>query len=146
MLIWIPILPCTQPEQQLRRRVELAFRENRISDGLALLSAHKQEEFPPHWDPPPRFLKGDRMSNVLEIWEEILQREPSPWVRQRYLRKLKDYLKYERYGFNDERVARLLDRTPEAVELLAAMDQWRRERLEPYLRPELRRTKEPGSP
>lgn len=54
VLVWFFILPFTQPEQMRRHEVESAFRQGRISDGLAAMSAHQPADYPPYWDPPPR--------------------------------------------------------------------------------------------
>jgi hypothetical protein len=145
LAVWIPVLPITQPEQQIRWRVDTAFRQGRFQDGLSEMSAHELEDFPPQWDPPPRFLKGDDPAMVLDIWEEILRNDPAPWVRQYYLERFKTYVETRRYGWNDEKVASILNRIPEAEPLLRkwATDpnmEWQLERLNSHLRPELRTT------
>jgi hypothetical protein len=142
LAIWIPILPFTQGEQQVRRRVEIAFREGRFRDALAELSAHHLSDFPPQWEPPPRFPKGDHPAMVLDIYDEILRADAAPWVRQHYLERFKDFVEKNRY--HDEKVANLLNQMPEGAALLrqwltdAAMQSYL-ERLDALLRPELRR-------
>ena len=143
LAIWPAILPFTQPEQQLRRRVECAFRQGRHADGLAEMSFHTLSDFPPHWEPPPRFLQGDRMDMILDVWEAIIQDPPASWVRERYMKKLTDYIAQGPWRFNEENFANLLNRLPEGESLLRDMElhprwKWNIERLEPYLRPELR--------
>jgi hypothetical protein len=140
LAIWIVILPFTQPEQQLRRDVEIAFREKRIADALALMSTHKLADFPPHWEPPPRYLKGEQRSLTLDVWDEILRKEPSPWVRDLYLLKLKAYISGHFFHMEFEKLSAVLNRMPdeEALALLKKIhpDSGIRERLD--LRPELR--------
>jgi hypothetical protein len=148
LVSWVPILPFTQPEQQVRRRVEIAFREGRYRDGLSEMSAHQLSDFPPQWEPPPRFLRGDSLAMVLDIWEEILRAEPAPWVRQHYLERFKDFVEKSRWHSDYEKIASLLNEMPEGAALLR---QWHRERdysmesildrLDPLLRPELRKVK-----
>lgn len=89
LLVWIPVLPLTQPEQQLRRRVERDLREGQIERALATISAHGPGEFPPHWDPPPRIGYGERNPYLLEIMEPLLAMETAPWVRELFLEKLR---------------------------------------------------------
>ncbi len=113
LAVWIGILPFTQPEQQLRRQVEIAFREGRIADGLALMSVHHPEDFPPHWQPPPRYLKGEDSSLTLEVWDEILRAEPALWVRDLYLDKLKAYVRAHYFSVERQKLADLLNRMPE---------------------------------
>lgn len=141
LAIWIAILPLTQPEQQLRRRVEVAFRDGRLVDALDMMSAHAAGDFPPHWEPPPRFLKGESPSLVFEVWEEIIRKEPAPWVRDRYVEQLKNRLRSNHR--DDQQIAELLNQLPEAPALLQQLasdpfGQWRLERLDSHLRPELR--------
>jgi hypothetical protein len=143
LAIWIPILPFTQQEQLVRRRVEIAFREGRFPDALAELSAHHLSDFPPQWEPPPRFLKGDHPAMVLDFYDEILRADAAPWIRQHYLERFKDFVEKNRYPWHDEKVAKLLNQMPEGAVLLR---QWltdpamqsHPERLDSLLRPELR--------
>lgn len=51
---WCAWLPVTQPEKRLRGQVERALRANDFATGLSVLASHDVEDFPPHWDPPPR--------------------------------------------------------------------------------------------
>jgi hypothetical protein len=146
LAIWIPILPFTQREQQLRRRVEIEFREGRFRDALTEMAAHNLGDFPPQWEPPPRFLKGDPLAMVLDIWDEILRADTAPWVRHHYLERFKDFVKRERW--HDEKVASLLNRMPEGEALLRKWFndpdehlQSHLQRLDPLLRPELRSAK-----
>src|SRR5262249_16942159 len=63
LLVWVFILPLTQPEQQRRRSVEVAFAEDRIADALAEMSRYERTDFPPGWEPPPQ----GRRSNEAQI-------------------------------------------------------------------------------
>lgn len=145
--IWIGILPLTQPEQQLRWHVEDAFREGRLSDGLALMLAHAPDEFPPHWEPPPRYLKGEDSALVLDVWDEILKKEPAPWVREHYLARIKHHLAAGRH--DEQRIAELINRLPEGPTVLRDLAteprlRWYLERLDPHLRRDLRMREKPG--
>jgi hypothetical protein len=81
LAIWLPILPFTQREQQLKTQVESAMEEGRFADGLAVMSAHRQEEFPPHWEPPPRLnfssytSRYEPSDNPLEVFEHHTEDE-----------------------------------------------------------------------
>ena len=150
LAFWIPILPFTQREQQVRWRVESAFREGRFRDALTEMSAHELDDFPPQWEPPPRFLKGDPPARVLDIWDEILRNDPAPWVRQHYLARFNDFVERQAFRWDDEKVAKLLNQMPEGAALLRKWAaepnlQWYLERLDSHLRPELRTTKLNGN-
>lgn len=53
LLVWVAVLPQTQPAQQLRRQAEADLLTGRVDEGLKLMSSHDRGDFPPHWDPPP---------------------------------------------------------------------------------------------
>jgi hypothetical protein len=142
---WIGILPFTQPEQKLRYEVELAFREKRIADALAVMAAHDLADFPPGWEPPPRYLKGEDKSVTLDVWAEILRKEPAPWVRDFYLEKLKAYVHVHYFHADTEKLADVLNRMPEGegLALVSWMEQdpnivYLYERIRPDLREALR--------
>jgi hypothetical protein len=94
LAIWVVVLPITQPEQQLRRGVEDDFREGKISSALATMSAHAPADFPPNWDPPPRPSNHWSLETpmLFDIFDEMAKNRPAPWVREMYLRKLREWL------------------------------------------------------
>eukprot|EP00913_Durusdinium_trenchii_P023355 g21933.t1 len=87
MLIWLPILTVTQPEQQLRRKVEVDLHAGRIYRAIELMSKHKQADFPPHWDPPPRPGYGEEKPELSAIGKVIRALEPPDWVRNIFKEK-----------------------------------------------------------
>ena len=78
--LWAAILPFTQPEQQLRYRVEQALKNGRIAEALAEMSAHNPTDFPPLWDPPPRVAYEEMNPPMNEILEAIRRQPPAAWV------------------------------------------------------------------
>jgi hypothetical protein len=122
LLIWLAVLPWTQPEQQLRTRVESAFRTGQYREALAEMSAHELTDFPPDWEPPYRSYAAWSMEDrrvVRAAWGEILETAPAPWVRQRFLDRLVHQLNFA--YLSEEEIAELgslLQRSPEATELL----------------------------
>jgi hypothetical protein len=91
---WVAVLPFTQPEQILRRQVELAFKERRVADALAIMSAHEPGDFPPHWDPPPpQGWAGQRrpVPSLADVYWEMSEAPPAAWVRAVYREKLRNY-------------------------------------------------------
>jgi hypothetical protein len=83
--VWVFLLPFTQPEQQLARRVERDLEGGRIAEGLQEMSAHSQEDFPPHWDPPPRMGYYGQKPPLVDIVSEMTHEVPAPWVRSIFL-------------------------------------------------------------
>ncbi len=93
--MWVFILPLTQPEQQLRGQVERALVGGRIAEGLAIMSAHERDNFPPHWDPPPRVAYRDQRPDITEVQEQLLVLAVKPWVREIYDEKFGNWLRGE---------------------------------------------------
>lgn len=121
LAVWIGILPLTQPEQQLRHVAERSLREGRISEGIELMSAHRREDFPPHWDPPPRVGYASEVPPLLDVMEALAD-GPDDWVRAVYLDKfqrqyLGPYAYYDPSAQRWGRVKALLDRMPEGQRL-----------------------------
>lgn len=88
LLIWIPILPGPQREQQLRRDVESELRNGRIREALATMSNHEQSDFPPHWDPPPRIGYGQWKPELLDVLEVAQSTDTKRWVLSLFEQKL----------------------------------------------------------
>ncbi len=120
--IWVFILPLTQPPQQLRSRVEAAFQRRDIAGALAEMSAHQPEDFPPHWQPPPRFLSRWIDPLLLEVLRADLDNAQAPWVRAIYKGKLREWL---RFGYLDdqdlEKLFQVLSAWPEGPALIEEM-------------------------
>lgn len=87
VLVWSLPLPWTQPEQQLRGSVERDFRGGRYRELIATMSAHQRDDFPPHWDPPPRIGGARERRQILKIIPAMAP-ETAPWVRDLYFDKL----------------------------------------------------------
>lgn len=92
LLVWIPILPRTQPEQQLRHSVEQDLRSGRIEQALTTMSEHERADFPPHWDPPPRVGYGENTPPLLDVLEVVIENGTTGWVREEFERKFEDLL------------------------------------------------------
>ena len=92
LAIWIVILPITQPEQQRRRQVETLLRAGKLEEALEIMSAHDRQDFPPHWDPPPRIGYGENEPKVVEVMETLIVTRPKPWVAELYWEKLRYHL------------------------------------------------------
>jgi hypothetical protein len=132
LAIWLPILPWTQAEQQLRTQVEDAMKSGRIAAGLDLLSAHAQSDFPPQWDPPPRIGYREKSPDLLDVMDLIFTRKDAPWVRECYLDKFRrflgnDYTMYSASSSGKARLIHILEQIP--PQELTAVDEGNLERL-----------------
>lgn len=92
IVAWLAILPMNQTEQRLRHKVELDVFSGRYPEALAMMSKHARADFPPLWDPPPRFGYPDEpASDVVQIMDAILDHPPAQWVANIYTDKFMAY-------------------------------------------------------
>lgn len=89
LIIWLPILPSTQLEQQRRREAEQLMRAGKIEESLAFMAQFEASDFPPHWDPPPRIAYREKPgSELLDVLDVLVQQAGIPgWLKKEYLRK-----------------------------------------------------------
>jgi hypothetical protein len=120
LLVWGAILPFTQPEQRLRYDVEKTLNANRISEAIELMSRHKRQDFPPHWDPPPRLAYANAAPPLKNVLTIIADEGSAEWVQKLYFEKLQstaldhDYDKYllrDEHGEHSIEWLNLLERT-----------------------------------
>jgi hypothetical protein len=116
--VWAIVLPWTQPEQVLRRRVERDLRTGHVGAALVEMSAHAREDFPPQWDPPPRLGYGEKAPSWQELADALAGEPVAPWVRSIYLDKLVNGVAYRELSEHQMvRLAGLLRRFPEGPAL-----------------------------
>ena len=87
LLFWAFLLPWTQPEQQLRRAVERDLRAGEYRQAFVTMSAHRREEFPPFWDPPPHIGSKVERSRIVDTVAALTGAEAT-WVRSVFIEKL----------------------------------------------------------
>lgn len=121
VLLWWPVLPVTQPQQQRRRAVERAYQAGDLDEALALTSAHPKEAFPPHWRPPaPTTINDERWVVIIE---RLAAKDVPPWVRTHYLQRVRWQTYAAHYVPLDTHVLRnlglALRTTPEGRAVLA---------------------------
>jgi len=126
---WAAVLPFTQPEQILARRVERIYRIGGPAAALALMSAHDRVDFPPGWQPPPRRFPGEPPTNeVLDTLEALAEQPHADWVCDLYARRFRERALGEEDGWSDEllsqhavRLAAILTRLPQGPEMARAL-------------------------
>ena len=93
----LALLPLTQPAQQRRTQVERHLTAGRIREGLATMSARGQDDFPVHWDPPPRISYRQFVPDIVAVMEELDAQgsTAAPWVREIYAEKFSNWLRGE---------------------------------------------------
>lgn len=90
VVLWIPILPWPQSEQQLRTAVEREAKDG-IEGAIALMSLHRLDDFPPLWEPPPNFYRmedGEVPDRLIDILEHCNETSTPLWVRDFYASRL----------------------------------------------------------
>ncbi len=103
LLIWIPILPFTQIEQRLRYRAEKFLNNGELESFASFVKNYKQNDFPPHWDPPPRVGYGHRNPPPLEVAQAVVMdcSEDSYWLVGAYIEKWKIRSEFRSYRYSD---------------------------------------------
>lgn len=137
--VWAPILPVTQPPQQLRRQVEDHLAAGRIENAVQVMSQHGRDAFPPHWDPPPWVGYGDDAPPVVRILQIALKSSADQWVIEVYLDKwsrqlaapwIRTRLLTEIDDLQFEAVVDVIDRSEEARKIVEGHSISFREALE----------------
>jgi hypothetical protein len=140
---WGLVLPWTQAEQQTRWQVERDFREGRVEEALAAMSAHAATDFPPQWEPPPAsrelLAPGDARAHLVQVYEAIADKRVAPWVRERYLRRLPQILSFWHFMEREDlkRLGRSLEKIPEGSAVFASLEAEEQTSLLECLRPDL---------
>lgn len=85
VLCWLPVLPWTQTEQKIRYETESLLMKGRIKEGLEYMSGRKADDYPPHWQPPPRPLFGVYKPRLIDVMLVVIESPPAPWVADAYV-------------------------------------------------------------
>lgn len=85
---WLLLFPFTQREQRLAWTTNDHLKNNRLGPALELMSKHERFEFPPHFDPRPRFWRHQTTPDILAIMETIVREGAVDWVHEVYSEKL----------------------------------------------------------
>ena len=119
LAFWLALLPLTQPAQSLRYETENALIRGDIPAGIALMTEHGREAFPPHWEPPPRRLYGETTPDVLDVLEHLLAHpHADAWIVDQYAEKLGQSLRRWRNSYDVVRIASIAQRLPQGPRLL----------------------------
>jgi hypothetical protein len=127
--VWSVILPMTQPEQQLARRIEADYTAGNFHDAIAEICRHQRSELPPHWDPPPHDLRGP--TKIVEAMQTVMELPTPDWARDSFVRKfgesLDDWIQYNPDWLDQsdfDRLVNVLLQLPESPRILATRDGW----------------------
>jgi hypothetical protein len=116
LLIWVPVLPFTQREQILKRRVQGYLDAGMYAEAVAEMSKYSQASFPPHWEPLPRVDRAYSRGQdpLLDILEAVVDQPTAPWVREYYQQMLDEIIRRGGTRHLDRaRLAALLERFPD---------------------------------
>ncbi len=78
LLVWVFVLPLTQPKQRLRSQVEHLLTNGKIEKSLALLSSHEPSDFSTHWEPPPHVGYHNPRPPLIDVLEVLSTMETAP--------------------------------------------------------------------
>jgi hypothetical protein len=121
--VWLPLLPRTQPEQRLRHAVETDFSQRRIADAVGKMSAHRPDDFPPHWDPPPHVAYAEEgQLPLLDVLEVAIDPAVPAWIQDLYADKLENQMRdwswFENHRADLGQLLTVLKRMPRGREVL----------------------------
>jgi hypothetical protein len=136
LLVWIPILPLTQPEQQKRMAFERAIRKEDYKTAAEALN-WPREEFPPGWVPPLR--PRDRVTGfsrqVAGMLEALHEQGGPAWAIELYEGRFVRILGSAMVGAPNE-VEALTDALPRFPLGRALLEEARKESAKKKDRPE----------
>ncbi|MEZ6126927.1 MAG: hypothetical protein R3C49_27740 [Planctomycetaceae bacterium] len=94
------LLSIAQPEQRLRYAAEKLLTSGRVAEGLRMMSAHRPDEFPPLWVPPPAVGWQHMKPHPAESAFLSLQPDIADWVRTIMLTHFTNYFGTTDYAFH----------------------------------------------
>jgi len=92
VILWVPLLPITQPPQIRASRIDALLRNDRIESALEEMSALRRSDFPPIWSPLPRAAFGEWLPRIEIVLETIEAHPPAQWVTELFARKAWDQI------------------------------------------------------
>lgn len=93
VVAFIPLLVMSQPEQVNRRDAERLLTSGRVPEAMALMSRRSPDDYPPHWNPPPKMGYRASVPSLEEIRRAMLDEWPADWVARLYIAKIDRGLK-----------------------------------------------------
>ena len=87
VLLWFSVLPITQSQQRLARRVDDGLRAGKLQEAIGEMGKHNRGDFPARWDPPPHIGYGERQPPILDVMEVVVAMDSPPWVRVMFTEK-----------------------------------------------------------
>lgn len=95
VIVFAPLLLMSQPEQMNRREAERLLLAGNVAEAMMLMSDRSLDDFPPHWNPPPKI--GYRESNprLEQVRDAMLADWPAAWVAELYVAKIDRVLRNE---------------------------------------------------
>lgn len=101
LVAFIPLLMMSQPEQINRRKTESLFEQGRVADALAIMSARSQSDYPPQWNPPPKFGNRESPPSLDVVRNTMSAQWPADWVAAIYIEKIDTQLRIDIIRFGD---------------------------------------------
>lgn len=98
IVMWIPALAITQPEQHNRYRAEQLLRSERVGEAFTFMTAKGRANFPPVWDPPPRLAFMESTPDAAAIRAVLMNYNARDWVSEMYFKKHWRMMFMDRHG------------------------------------------------
>lgn len=76
-----------QPKQLRRYTATQFLMKERVSEAVRYMSQFDRGDFPPIWDPPPRWAYGEDTPDILEVDRALSEEPTKAWVQDIFARK-----------------------------------------------------------
>lgn len=132
VLLWLLVLPITQWQQRLARRVDDQLKAGKLREAIGEMGSHNRADFPARWDPPPHIGYGGREPPVLDVMEVVVAMDSPPWVRALFTEKFGNTLYNPRILWGPDviddkqfhRYVHVLKKLPEGPSFAARQQGW----------------------
>ena len=88
IVAFVPLMLMSQPEQINRREAESLLKQGKVADALAIMSDRSQDDYPPHWNPPPKLGYRESSPSLEAVRDAMSAQRPSDWVAAIYVAKI----------------------------------------------------------
>ena len=88
LVVFMPLLVFSQPEQMNRREAESLLKHDRVGEAFAVMSELSPDDYPPHWNPAPKLGYRESVPSLESVRNAMSDEWPADWVASIYLSKI----------------------------------------------------------
>jgi hypothetical protein len=80
----VALLPVAQSEQRRRTVAEQMLRSGDVDEAVRYMAQFDRDDFPPHWDPPPRLGYGTKNPPLIDVLQSLVGNDAPEWLWETY--------------------------------------------------------------